>query len=147
MRVHGVIVTRGGGAQVQHAGLRESAPADISTIQMLVNAVRRQFPRFDYQWLVDEVHANARRAWRARSGWRHVSDGRQVRTNLPRELDFENEGKNAEECAHIFKDRPEIAVPRIIWPATRGWVCVRARARVSPRDFTRRAQPRADNVL
>lgn len=98
--------------KVQHAGLLETAPADIWTIQMLVNAVRRRFPRFDYQWLVDEVGGCGGAAMIC------VRCSAQVRTNLPRELDFVLEGKNAEECAHLFSDRSDIAVPRIVWPAS-----------------------------
>ncbi|GAX83513.1 hypothetical protein CEUSTIGMA_g10938.t1 [Chlamydomonas eustigma] len=61
--------------KVQHAGIRETSVADIATIEFLVSAVRLIFPDFDYQWLVDEA-----------------------KLNLPRELDFTLELKNAEKC-------------------------------------------------
>jgi aarF domain-containing kinase len=38
--------------KVQHAGLRESCAADVTTIEFLVNAVRVVFPDFNYMWLV-----------------------------------------------------------------------------------------------
>jgi aarF domain-containing kinase len=38
--------------KVQHAGLRESCAADVTTIEFLVNAVRVIFPDFNYMWLV-----------------------------------------------------------------------------------------------
>lgn len=41
--------------KVQHAGLRETCVADIKTIEFLVKTLKAIFPKFDYQWLVDEV--------------------------------------------------------------------------------------------
>ncbi|WIA33107.1 hypothetical protein OEZ86_006260 [Tetradesmus obliquus] len=61
--------------KVQHAGLRESCAADVTTIEFLVNAVRVVFPDFNYMWLVDEI-----------------------KHNLPLELDFNHEMANAERC-------------------------------------------------
>ncbi|KAF5843718.1 ABC1 family-domain-containing protein [Dunaliella salina] len=81
--------------KVQHEGLRESADADIATIQTLVNIAKYLFPTFDYQWLVDEI-----------------------KFNLPRELDFLHEAQNAERCRANFaskrsKVRGRVHVPDI----------------------------------
>jgi aarF domain-containing kinase len=61
--------------KVQHPGLRETAAADIATINVLVNVARYFFPDFDFRWLVDEI-----------------------KHNLPLELDFEHEARNAAQC-------------------------------------------------
>lgn len=47
---------------------------------MLVLAVKQLFPDFEFMWLVDEA-----------------------KKNLPLELDFLNEGRNAEKVAHMLK--------------------------------------------
>jgi len=73
--------------KVQHAGLRESAAADMWTVEALVHAARLVFPAFDYQWLVDEI-----------------------KYNLPRELDFAHEAANAERCrANLNGPRSTVA--------------------------------------
>jgi aarF domain-containing kinase len=61
--------------KVQHAGLRESCDADVTTIEFLVQAARFVFPDFNYQWLVDEI-----------------------KHNLPLELNFTHEAQNAARC-------------------------------------------------
>ena len=48
------------------------------------------FPDFQYGWLPEEFQ-----------------------TRLPQELDFVKEAKNAEKCAIIFKNNPNIAVPKV----------------------------------
>ena len=62
--------------KVQHRGLREACTADIATVAALVGAAHLLFPEFDLSWLV-----------------------REVRENLPRELDFAHEAANAARCA------------------------------------------------
>lgn len=47
---------------------------------MLVLAVKQLFPEFEFMWLVDEA-----------------------KKNLPLELDFLNEGRNAEKVAQMLK--------------------------------------------
>jgi len=61
--------------KVQHAGLRESCAADVTTIEFLVKAAHVIFPDFNYQWLVDEI-----------------------KHNLPLELNFTHEAQNAARC-------------------------------------------------
>lgn len=43
---------------------------------------------------------------------------REFRANLPGELDFRNEAKNAERTAAIFKNEPFVTTPKIYWEAT-----------------------------
>lgn len=69
--------------KVQHRGLSEASLGDIATVQFLVSAAQHLFAgSFDYQWLVDEI-----------------------RDNLPRELDFEEERRNGERCRQQLRMR------------------------------------------
>lgn len=52
----------------------------IFWFQILLLAVKQIFPDFEFLWLVDEA-----------------------KKNLPLELDFLNEGRNAEKVAHMLK--------------------------------------------
>lgn len=61
--------------KVQHRGLREACRADVATVAALAAAAKLLFDGFDLSWLVDEIEAN-----------------------LPRELDFCAEARNAERC-------------------------------------------------
>ena len=44
--------------KVQHEGLRETAAADVITIEYLVRALHWALPDFDYTWLVDTTKEN-----------------------------------------------------------------------------------------
>ena len=44
--------------KVQHEGLRETAHADIVTIEMLVKGLHYVLPNFDYTWLVETTKEN-----------------------------------------------------------------------------------------
>ena len=44
--------------KVQHEGLRETAHADIVTIELLVGALHHLLPNFDYSWLVESTKEN-----------------------------------------------------------------------------------------
>ncbi|XP_029808689.1 uncharacterized aarF domain-containing protein kinase 1 isoform X3 [Suricata suricatta] len=60
--------------------------------EVLVLAVKQLFPEFEFMWLVDEA-----------------------KKNLPLELDFLNEGRNAERLAQMLKHFDFLKVPRIYW--------------------------------
>lgn len=84
--------------KVQHRGLRETAKADVAAVSAIVRAVR--WLGVDYRWLVDEM-----------------------RHNLPLELDFANEGANAEECRQFFGSlrnwlARQVVIPKIEWQLT-----------------------------
>ena len=49
------------------------------------------FPEFKYKWLAKEFQIN-----------------------LPHEIDFNNEGKNADKMRELFKDDPRVVVKTII---------------------------------
>ena len=59
----------------------------LTLIQTLVKIVAKIFPEFHFEWLVKEV-----------------------KRNLPMELDFENEGKNAENVSNMFYHYPWLKV-------------------------------------
>jgi aarF domain-containing kinase len=91
-------VTRSGqevAVKVQFPQLRRRCDGDVNTIAFLVNAAYKFFPDADFNWLVKEFRAN-----------------------LPKELDFIHEAKNAERAAAAFKNSPEVYVPKIIWEKT-----------------------------
>lgn len=48
------------------------------------------FPEYRYGWLPEEF-----------------------KTRLPQELDFRKEANNAEKCYEIFKNNPNVAVPKV----------------------------------
>lgn len=50
--------------------------------------------------------------------------GREFEINIPKEIDFRNEAKNAERIAELFKDDIRIAVPKIHWEYTKESVVV-----------------------
>lgn len=76
---------------------REDAMFVVSTtiLQLLVACVSRVFPDFHFQWLA-----------------------REVRTNLPKELDFCHEARNQEKFSAMFKHLYFIKAPRVYWQYT-----------------------------
>jgi predicted unusual protein kinase regulating ubiquinone biosynthesis (AarF/ABC1/UbiB family) len=92
---------------------------------------RRVAVKVQYPEIADQVRgdlANLRALFRA-VGWLErdldllpIVD--ELASQMPRELDFENEGRNAEKLAELLRGRPEIAVPGIVWAHTRRRVLV-----------------------
>ncbi|XP_058285329.1 aarF domain-containing protein kinase 1 isoform X2 [Hylobates moloch] len=66
--------------KVQHPKVRAQSSKDILLMEVLVLAVKQLFPEFEFMWLVDEA-----------------------KKNLPLELDFLNEGRNAEKVSQMLK--------------------------------------------
>jgi len=81
--------------KVQHKYVKRHSFVDIWTCHVLVRIVKAVFPQFEFMWLAEEM-----------------------RKNLPLELAFTQEGKNAEKVASIFVDTPWLTVPKIWWPLT-----------------------------
>ncbi|KAL6782666.1 hypothetical protein ACKKBG_A07645 [Auxenochlorella protothecoides x Auxenochlorella symbiontica] len=84
--------------KVQHRGLRESSSADLATLAGLITIVKWLAPEFDYGWLIEEA-----------------------RKNVPKELDFQQEARNAERCrsnlaAGTSSVREQVVVPAIVHP-------------------------------
>lgn len=78
--------------KVQHPKVQAQSSKDILLMEVLVLAVKQLFPEFEFMWLVDEA-----------------------KKNLPLELDFLNEGRNAEKVAQMLKHFDFLKVPRIYW--------------------------------
>ncbi|XP_028931102.1 aarF domain-containing protein kinase 1 isoform X2 [Ornithorhynchus anatinus] len=66
--------------KVQHPKVQSQSSKDILLMEVLLLAVKQLFPDFEFMWLVDEA-----------------------KKNLPLELDFLKEGKNAEKVAQMLK--------------------------------------------
>lgn len=78
--------------KVQHPYVMGNSKVDMKTMEYLCKIMSIVFPDFKMQWLVDES-----------------------KKNLPIELDFLNEGRNAEKVAGMFKDYKWLKVPSIFW--------------------------------
>ncbi|XP_029453533.1 uncharacterized aarF domain-containing protein kinase 1 isoform X1 [Rhinatrema bivittatum] len=78
--------------KIQHPKVQAQSSKDIFLMEILLKVVKWVFPDFEFMWLVDEA-----------------------KKNLPLELDFLNEGKNAEAVAHMLKKFSFLKVPRIHW--------------------------------
>lgn len=61
-------------------------------MEVLVNVVSHIFPEFKFKWLVEET-----------------------KKNIPKELNFQEEGHNAEKVAKMFKDYKWLHVPKIMY--------------------------------
>lgn len=83
--------------KIQHRGLRETSRGDIYALQLVVNALERMFPEeFCYGWIMEEIAPQ-----------------------LPRELDFRNEGGNSEKAAHhLARAKINCVVPKVHWEQT-----------------------------
>ncbi|XP_070787540.1 aarF domain-containing protein kinase 1 isoform X1 [Pituophis catenifer annectens] len=66
--------------KVQHPKVQAQSSKDILLMEILILVVKQIFPDFEFMWLVDEA-----------------------KKNLPLELDFLNEGKNAEKVAYMLR--------------------------------------------
>ncbi|XP_015273844.1 PREDICTED: uncharacterized aarF domain-containing protein kinase 1 [Gekko japonicus] len=78
--------------KVQHPKVQAQSTKDILLMEVLLLAVKQIFPDFEFLWLVEEA-----------------------KKNLPLELDFLNEGKNAEKVAQMLKRFDFLKVPKIYW--------------------------------
>jgi aarF domain-containing kinase len=88
--------------KVQHEGLEETSKGDLFALVVAVRLAERLFPDSfgsKWNWLVEEIAPN-----------------------LPRELDFHNEGENAERAErnlrHCGITEDQCVVPKIIWSHT-----------------------------
>lgn len=77
--------------KVQHPYVQGNARVDLKTMEVLVKLMSFVFPEFKFQWLVDET-----------------------KKNIPRELDFYQEGQNAQKISILFKDIDWLYVPKVM---------------------------------
>mmetsp|Transcript_29932 Transcript_29932/g.45809 ORF Transcript_29932/g.45809 Transcript_29932/m.45809 type:complete len:621 (+) Transcript_29932:100-1962(+) len=88
--------------KVQHRGLRETSKGDIIALETVIGIVDSMFNDFKWGWICEEIAPN-----------------------LPRELDFVFEGKNAEAAAkHIERTGLDCVIPKVHWDQTSSRVLV-----------------------
>ncbi|XP_033844690.1 aarF domain-containing protein kinase 1 [Periophthalmus magnuspinnatus] len=78
--------------KVQHPKVQTQSSKDILVMEVLVKAVHWLFPDFAFMWLLEEA-----------------------KKNMPLELDFLNEGRNAEKVAKMLSHFSFLKVPKIHW--------------------------------
>jgi hypothetical protein len=79
--------------KVQHRGLRETSAGDIYAVSAVVGVIDSMFKDFTLAWIADEMAPQ-----------------------LPRELDFLNEGRNAEQAAvDMSKFGLACCIPKVLW--------------------------------
>ncbi|CAK6974343.1 aarF domain-containing protein kinase 1 [Scomber scombrus] len=78
--------------KVQHPKVQRQSSEDIVVMEVLLRAVHWLFPDFAFMWLVEEA-----------------------KKNMPLELDFLNEGHNAEKVSSMLAHFPFLKVPMIHW--------------------------------
>ncbi|XP_041928081.1 LOW QUALITY PROTEIN: aarF domain-containing protein kinase 1 [Alosa sapidissima] len=104
--------------KVQHPKVQTQSSKDIIVMEFLVHVVHWLFPDFAFMWLVEEA-----------------------KKNMPLELDFLNEGRNAEKVANMLKHFDFLKVPKIHWDLSTKRILTMDFAeggQVNDRDYMRR---------
>ncbi|CAI4225056.1 unnamed protein product [Auanema sp. JU1783] len=78
--------------KVQHRRVLKNSRTDMNTMELLVNIADKLFPEFRLMWLVKEV-----------------------KKNLPNELNFLHEAENADRVRKMFAHLPFLKIPKIIY--------------------------------
>ncbi|XP_030023635.2 aarF domain-containing kinase 1 [Manduca sexta] len=78
--------------KVQHHFVRKNIKIDLKWMEFIINTMSKVFPDFQMQWLVEET-----------------------KKNIAKELDFLQEGHNAEKVAALFSNYKWLKVPKVFW--------------------------------
>lgn len=78
--------------KVQHYFVRDNVKIDLKWMEFIITTMSKVFPDFEMQWLIDET-----------------------KRNIAKELDFIQEGRNAERVASLFSHYKWLKVPKIFW--------------------------------
>lgn len=84
--------------KVQHPGLQQWAPLDLTLTRLTFSSLKRWFPEYDLSWLSSEMEQS-----------------------LPLELDFTEEAKNALRTKEYFSHIPglPLVIPNVLWAKKR----------------------------
>uniref|UniRef100_A0AAZ3P1A0 AarF domain-containing protein kinase 1 n=1 Tax=Oncorhynchus tshawytscha TaxID=74940 RepID=A0AAZ3P1A0_ONCTS len=113
--------------KVQHPKVQTQSSKDIVVMEVLLNMVHWLFPDFAFMWLVEEA-----------------------KKNMPVELDFLNEGRNAEKVAVMLAHFPWLKVPKIHWDLSTRRILTMDFAeggQVNDRDYMRRHSINVNEIL
>lgn len=110
-QVHTAVIRETGqevAVKVQHPGLAQWAPLDLSLTRFTFSTLKRFFPEYDLEWLSSEMDES-----------------------LPKELDFREEAHNANRTREHFARLPghPLVIPEVLWAKQRILVMARESGR------------------